>query len=235
MTLIISLCGLCGGAVAASVEICYACNTAGARFAATASQSSSTVNFTGAVLTVRDFGVLERFARLQLPPDDPDARALFGMLDDSRIVGVDAVGPDVATLGSRIVFAVNGGQPEARVLVLPTRHAAAGWTLAVTASRGLALLGRAAGSVVAAKRRDGSAERLHLLDVLQQPQAVEAANAMHNAGGHLRSPTAAVGGAEAVGIGSICPSAQRPAFFRSLAWTKPMAPQRPKSSSIGGQ
>jgi hypothetical protein len=51
------------------------------------------------------------------------------------------------------------------------RHAAAGWRLPVTTPRGLALLGRTAGDVIAAPWRDGDAERLHLLEVPHQPEA----------------------------------------------------------------
>lgn len=229
MALIISICDFCGTAVTALVETCYACDTAGARAMTTALRPDGALDATGAVLTVRDFAALERFARLRLLPDDPAARALLGKLDGSRIVRVDAVDPDVATLGSRVVFAVDGGQPEARVLVLPTQHAAAGWTLPVTAPQGLALLGRTAGDVVAATRRDGAAERLYLLDVLHQPEAV-----MRDEGGRPRSIAAAARGAAAAGTGGNRPPTRRPVLYRSLARTWPVAPRRPKDGSIGG-
>lgn len=232
MALTISICDLCGGAVAALVKTCYACDSANDQVAATASRSGGGLDATSTVLTVLDFAVLERFVRLQLPSDGPAARALLGKLHGSRIVRVDAVGSDVATLGSRVVFAVDGSQPQARVLVLSTRHAAAGWTLPVTAPRGLALLGRAAGDVVAAARRDGTAERLHLLDVLQQPEAAAAA-AMRDEGGRPRGIAAAVGEAEAVGTGSTCLPARRLALYRFLGRTWPVALQRLKDGSIG--
>lgn len=232
MALTISICDLCGGAFVARLKTCYACNTANDQAAATASRFGGDLDATGTVLTVRDFAALERFVRLQLPPDGPAARALLEKLDGSRIVRVDAVGSDIATLGSRVVFAVDSAQPQARVLVLPTRHAAAGWTLPVTAPRGLALLGRAAGDVVAAARRDGTAEHLHLLDVLQQPEAAAAA-AMRDKGDRPRGTAAVAGEAEAAKTSGTCLPAQRLALYRFLGRTRPVALRRLKDGSIG--
>ncbi len=190
MTLEVSICSDCGGAFAARLSTCYGCATAAA--AAHAGEGWPEVPDAGAeegdarrpVLSVRDFAALERLARLRLRPDDPISAALLRKLDRCRVVRADAIGADVATLGSRVVFSADGGPPEARVLVLPTRTSAAGWTLPVTTPRGLALLGHAVGAVVPVAGEDGSVgETLHLLSVAYQPEAAEAAAAMVRGGG----------------------------------------------------
>jgi regulator of nucleoside diphosphate kinase len=154
--------------------------------------------------------MLERFARLRLQPDDPAAQALLEKLDKARILRVETIAADIATLGSRVVFSVDDGRPEARVLVLPAQHAAAGWTLPVTTPRGMALLGRAAGATVTAARHDGTTERLHVLDVIHQPEAAAAtaAAAMRGEGdrpGRTALPHPAAGGAGGPETGGAVP------------------------------
>lgn len=196
VALVVSICNVCGDAIAASVETCYACDAAGIDVTVSAARSGDDHAGAPTVLTVRDFAALERFARLCLQPDSPVARDLLEKLDHSRIMRTEAVAASIATLGSRVVFSVEDGQPESRVLVLPPRHAAAGWTLPVTAPRGMGLIGRAAGSVVSVARHDGGIERLCLLAVVQPPEAAE---------GHAATQ------------GSGTMPASRPVLYRSLA------------------
>jgi regulator of nucleoside diphosphate kinase len=177
VTSFMSICVNRGDAVAAPVEVCYASDTA----AVSATPSWSVTAPDTPVLTVRDFAELERFARLGLRPNDPVSAALLAKLDRSTIFPVDAIASNVATLGSRVIFSVDGGPPEARVLVLPARHSPAGWTLLVTTPHGLALLGHAPGALVSATRRDGAAETLRLLAVADQPEAA-AAEAVRGSG-----------------------------------------------------
>jgi regulator of nucleoside diphosphate kinase len=186
---LVSICTVCGNAVAASVKVCYACDTAVA---------PATPSARGAVggrptLSVCDFTALERFARLRLRLTGPVYAALLSKLEQSRMLPVDAAVPDVASLGSRVVFSVDGGQAEARVLVLPTQHSPAGWTLPVTTPRGLALLGHVPGTVVTAVRQGGAAESLRLLAVTYQPDAAAAAEVLR---GH-RPPERTKAGASA--------------------------------------
>ena len=197
----------------------------------TALRPDGALDATGAVLTVRDFAALERFARLRLLPDDPAARALLGKLDGSRIVRVNAVDPDVATLGSRRClrrgrWPAGGAGPRS-----PDAARRSGLERSpVTAPQGLACSAVQPGDVVAATRRDGAAERLYLLDVLHQPEAV-----MRDEGGRpRRSIAAAARGAAAAGTGGNRPPTRRPVLYRSLARTWPVAPRRPKDGSIGG-
>ncbi len=172
MTFIVSTCAICGAALAALVEICYGCDAATRATMPRAGHDSD-----AAVLTVRDFAALERVARLL--PNDPAAHSLLEKLARSQIVHVEAITAEIATLDSRVIFAVDNGQPEARLLVLPARHrTTGGWTMPVTAPRGLALLGRRAGSVVMAARGNGATEQLRLLAIAHQPEAAAAVAAV---------------------------------------------------------
>ena len=164
MTFQVSICSVCGNAVAASGKVCYACDTAVAPAAASA--GGPTIG--ASVLSVRDFTALERFARLRLSPVGAAYAALLAKLEQSRMLPIDAVVSDIASLGSRVVFSVDGNAAQGRVLVLPSRHSPSGWTLPVTTPRGLALLGQAPGAVVTATCRDGTAETLRLIAVTHE-------------------------------------------------------------------
>jgi transcription elongation GreA/GreB family factor len=224
MTLVVSICALCGGAVAAAVEICSVCVVA-ADTVATAARAAERRSAGDAdsparpVLTARDFAALERFARLRVGWDDPAARALLEALDRSRVVPADAVAADVAALGSRVIFSVDDRPPEARVLVLPARHAAAGWTLPVTTPRELALLGRAAGAVVTAPWPDGTAtERLRVLAVVRGGGEGTGDIVAPHASVRGDTPTPETGG-------GVAPPPRRPVLFRSPARIWPVAPR----------
>jgi regulator of nucleoside diphosphate kinase len=141
---------------------------------APATASSHPITVGAPVLSVRDFTALERFARLQLPPSGAIYAALLAKLEQSRMLPVDAAVSSIASLGSRVVFSVDGSTAEGRVLVLPSRHSPAGWTLPVTTPRGLALLGYAPGAVIAAVRRDGTAEALRLIAVTHEADGTAA-------------------------------------------------------------
>lgn len=177
MSFIVSICTICGGAVAASVEICYACTAAYTAIASRASEEWRSEADGGIsalpMLTVRDFAALERFARLRLRPEDPAAQRLLEKLDQVQVVPTGELAADVVALGARVIFSVDDGPPETRLLVLPTQRAAAGWTLPVTAPRGLALLGHSAGTVTMADR-PGSAtgESLRILTVMHRAKQV---------------------------------------------------------------
>jgi regulator of nucleoside diphosphate kinase len=122
------------------------------------------------LVTARDFMILEELARLRLRPDEPAARGLIAKLERCRVVPPDTVAADVVTLDSRVVFSVDGGQPEARVLVHPDGHTLSGWSLPVTTPRGLAVLGLRAGATATAECSGGGVERIAILSVAYQPE-----------------------------------------------------------------
>jgi len=121
------------------------------------------------VLVSRDYSRLRALSRLWLNRDDPVGRALADKLDACRVVRPDEVPPSVAVLGSYVVFALEGGAPECRLLVMPEEYAEDGERLAVSSPLGAALLGAAAGQRVEAVERDGRRLSVRLLAVNHGP------------------------------------------------------------------
>ncbi|WP_147465040.1 hypothetical protein [Teichococcus wenyumeiae] len=166
MALMVSICTSCGGAFAAPLDICHAC---AALLSTTAARAGSRRWPPGGkaarpALRARDAVALERLLHACRQAGDAISQALSLKLEDACILPPDAALAEIAGLGSRVVFSANGDAAQARVLVLPRDHSPAGWTLPVTAPRGLALLGHAAGAVVTAAGA-GAEETLRLLAV----------------------------------------------------------------------
>lgn len=172
MALMVSICASCGGAFAVPLDICHACAALLSTTAARASDQRPPPEDGTArpVLRARDAVALQRLLHAGQRIGEAASRALRAKLDAARITPPEAVPAEAACLGSRVVFSANGGTAQARVLVLPRDHSPAGWTLPVTAPRGLALLGRLAGTVVPVE--GGRVEEtLRLLAVGQQRDA----------------------------------------------------------------
>lgn len=121
------------------------------------------------VLVSRDYSRLRALARLWLRRDDPVGRALTDKLDSCRVVRPDAVPASVAVLGSHVVYALEGGAPECRLLVMPEEYREDGERLAVSSPLGAALLGAVAGQWVEAVERDGRRLSVRLLAVNHGP------------------------------------------------------------------
>src|SRR5690606_35640488 len=117
------------------------------------------------ILASCDHARLRALARRLASISDTVAEALAAKLEACRVVPPDAVPPAVATLGARIIFAVEGRAPEARMLVMPEEHREARRTLSVATPLGLALLGLAAGQRAEATERGGRRLALRLLAV----------------------------------------------------------------------
>lgn len=189
MTLMVSICAICGGAFTAAGDICYACRIATTRATRPRVAAADGGNAARPLLTVRDLALLDRLLLLQPQRKGAIATAMIEKIGRSQVLPDDAPAPDVARLGSRIVFSIDGNPPEARVLVLPIWQVAAGWALPVTTPRGLALLGHGAGTEVAAPRSCGASERLCILSVAGQPEAaVLAGSGMGSGPGDIATP-----------------------------------------------
>ncbi|QPC43547.1 nucleoside-diphosphate kinase [Kaustia mangrovi] len=131
-------------------------------------------------LTAKDFTLLERL--LERTPGSGAARfrrLLRTKLSAATVLFRDDIDPRIATLDSRVVFNVDGGPTDTRILVLDGNRAMQGATLPVTTLRGLALLGLAAGDAVEVERPGGGTERLRLEAVAYQPAASGQASRPH--------------------------------------------------------
>lgn len=177
MSVIDVSCASCGVMLNAAVSTCRRCGMAvqptrhplfGA-VARTAHQEARNSE-EDIVVTARGFMLLEELARLRLDRGSSAARGLLQTLERCRVVPPDRIAVDVVTLGSRVVFSANGRAEEQRVIVHPDAHTFPGWSLPVTVPRGLAMLGRCAGSTVVAERPGWDTERIDILFVAYQPE-----------------------------------------------------------------
>lgn len=140
-------------------------------------QPSEAIEGGDIIITTRDHFVLDEIACLRMRSGDAAARILIEKLKCSKIVSPEDVPADVITLGSRVVFSVDGGDAEARVLTHPDAHSVSAWSLPITAPRGAALLGLRAGAVTNAPRLRGGMERIDILSVIGRSE-----NGMHRHG-----------------------------------------------------
>jgi regulator of nucleoside diphosphate kinase len=130
---------------------------------------------TGAVLTEKDFAILEAILMRRQALGDPLAPLIECKLAEAIVVPGDAVEPGIATLNSRVAFRVDALPVEERTLVRHEGRGAVGRGLPVDTRRGLAILGMAAGRTTLVTRRDGGQETLRLERILYQPEAARRA------------------------------------------------------------
>lgn len=130
---------------------------------------------TGAVLTEKDFAILEAMLARRAALGDPLAPLIEGKLAVATVVPGEAIGADIATLNSRVAFRVDALPVEERALVRHEGRGAVGRGLPVDTRRGLAILGMAAGQTALVTRRDGGQETLRLEKILYQPEAARRA------------------------------------------------------------
>ena len=83
----------------------------------------------------------------------------------------DDIPPTVVTLSSRVVYRVNDGPAETRIVAHGEMRGLIGMLLPITNPRGLALLGLAEGQSIAIPKADGSFETLTVQEVVYQPEA----------------------------------------------------------------
>ncbi|SFO45521.1 regulator of nucleoside diphosphate kinase [Mesorhizobium sp. NFR06] len=122
-------------------------------------------------LTANDFAVLEAMLMRGRALADPITPMLERKLAESSVVAAGAVGPDLATLNSRVIFRVGGDPSDTRTLVQAEASAPVGSGLPVATWRGLCLLGMRAGQSALAERPDGPACPILLEYVAFQPEA----------------------------------------------------------------
>lgn len=128
-------------------------------------------------VSLRDFGRLERLARVG--PDDCDeavARFLAAELDRA-IICYDAELPDdVVTMRSRVRFRTEpNGEAESRVLVYPEDYDPSGAALSILSPLGVALLGLREGSAMSYDTLHGGPRQVIVEEVAWRPDRVQPA------------------------------------------------------------
>ncbi|WP_240756976.1 nucleoside diphosphate kinase regulator [Roseicella aquatilis] len=121
------------------------------------------------LLPARDYSRLKALLRRLRDPADPTAQVLADKLGRCRVVPPGDLPSWVAALGTRIVFAVEGGAILSRTLAMPEDDPQDGTALAVSTPVGAALLGTAARDLVEAVGQDGRRAALRLLAVHHGP------------------------------------------------------------------
>ncbi|MER2535977.1 MAG: nucleoside-diphosphate kinase [Rhizobiaceae bacterium] len=127
------------------------------------------------ILTTKDFTILEVMLDRSSDPAEAMTLLLRRKLDAATVVFREDVPPQVATLSSRVSFAVDGGEADSRILSHDRMTSPVGLYLPITTLRGLALLGLAEGQAIRVANRDGVAERIRLDQVLYQPESARRA------------------------------------------------------------
>ena len=122
------------------------------------------------ILTTKDFTILEVMLDRCHGRDDPLADLLKRKLDAALVVFRDDVPGGVATLSSRVVFSVDGHEPDTRIVSHDRMSSPIGLFLPITTQRGLALLGLTEGQSIRVPGQDGEDETMLLEKVLYQPE-----------------------------------------------------------------
>lgn len=134
-----------------------------------------------AILIPEEFALLEQeLAAIRRRPGERHerlARLIAARLAGARMLPPDAVPPDVATGGSRVLFAVDDGPLEERVLVHRDGGSRSGIALPVASFLGATLLGMAAGQGAPLQRAEGPPGQVVLHRVAFQPEAAALARA----------------------------------------------------------
>lgn len=127
-------------------------------------------------LTAKNFTTLEGLLERRVNHDESFLRLLRHKLSVATIVLPEDIGPQVATINSRVDFTVDGELSDNRILMQGGKDAYPGLCLPIATLRGLALLGMTAGEAIAVERSDDRTEKIRLDAVSYQPEAADLRN-----------------------------------------------------------
>ena len=114
------------------------------------------------LLTTKDFKLLKLLLASPAAQDQAFLRLLRRKLSDAAVVPLEEFGFDVAMVGSRADFTVDGTFADSRILAYDGAHAFPDLTLSVASLRGLALLGLRAGETIVVERPTELSETIRL-------------------------------------------------------------------------
>jgi regulator of nucleoside diphosphate kinase len=131
------------------------------------------------ILTAKDFTILEVLLDRRINKDEFFLRLLRRKLAEATVVFQEDLGPQVATINSRVDFTVDGQFSDNRILVHGDEDAYPGLCLSISTFRGLAVLGLTAGEAIVIERSDARTEKISLDAVSYQPNAADRRNRLH--------------------------------------------------------
>jgi len=123
------------------------------------------------LLTTKDYAILQAMLELGVLRGDPIAPLIQRKLSNAAVVSRDDIDPRVATLKSRVIFRVDNGASDNRILIQGAENSVVGMTIPINVPRGLALLGAREREDIVVERPDGSTENIHVEEVAFQPEA----------------------------------------------------------------
>jgi regulator of nucleoside diphosphate kinase len=100
------------------------------------------------ILSTKDFTILEAMCDNAFGHYDLLVPLIRRKIDRAIVVFRDDLPREIASINSRVVFSVNGGESDTRVLSTGQLTAPVGMVLPITAARGLALLGLGEGQEI---------------------------------------------------------------------------------------
>lgn len=124
------------------------------------------------MLTTKDLTILEVMLDRCLDREGTTGVLLARKIRAAMVVFSDDIPPDVATIGSRIGYRVDDGEPDSRILSHDRMTFPVGLYLPITAPTGLALLGMTVGQSFRLDTPDG-ARHILLETVSYQPEAAK--------------------------------------------------------------
>jgi regulator of nucleoside diphosphate kinase len=119
---------------------------------------------------MKDYAILEALLKAAAMWSDPVASLIQVKLSNAAIVGTDDIDPRLVTLNSRVVFGVDSGPTDTRIVINGDENGLVGMTIPIRVPRGLALLGARAGHNLVPTRLDGSVEDIRVEEVAFQPE-----------------------------------------------------------------
>ncbi len=128
-------------------------------------------------LTAKDVSVLEAMLdRPEVMASPALAHLLDRKLAAAHVCMRDDIDPRVATINSRIQYAVGSSPAETCVLTHGGESALPGTALPIASLHGLALLGLMEGDMIAVDMGNGRTDVLHLVRIERQPEAARRRN-----------------------------------------------------------
>lgn len=139
--------------------------------AATVRRETHAMPHSPCLLTTKDYTILEVMLERCLGLDDPMRPILQEKLHNAVVVFADDIPPTVVTLNSRVVYRVNGGVAETRIVAHDDIRGLVGRVISITVPRGLALLGLSEGQSFHIRGRERAGETVAIQEVAYQPEA----------------------------------------------------------------